>query len=491
MPFVGPRACSMLKSGSPLSEERGENAFYFAHRDGNLISVLIPTYMERENIVCLIESINKSLSRQAFEVVIIDDNSPDGTAEEVRRLSKKYGNIKLLIRPEKMGIGSAYKDGFKVASGDFVITMDADLSHNPEDIRRLLKELNRADIAIGSRYVAGGRVVGWNWYRRLLSWGANRLVRLVLGLNVEDATSGFRAYRRRVFEEIAKRSELSEFDFQIEALYLAKRLGFKVAEVPITFTGRERGRSKLSVKEIARFAGAILKIRFGLNELAREKEMWNSSTSQGTRMRANLRMREVPPHYYDDALRMPIYRHYHINRFRKVCRFINNANGPLLDVGCDGGLFTACLNKCCKPSYVVGLDISRKAVDYAKKMRPQMDFVVADGNLLPFRASSFKIITFLEVLEHVKRPELMLNEAKRVLDRGGAIVCLVPNEGSLLFRVVWFLWTKLRGKIWRDKHVTKFNERILVKKLKDAGFRVVSLTKINLGMLILAKATSA
>jgi len=198
----------------------------------------------------------------------------------------------------------------------------------------------------------------------------------------------------------------------------------------------------------------------------------------------------MPPNYYDDALRIPIYRYYHINRFRKVSRFINNVNGSLLDIGCDGGSFTAYLNKCCKPSYVVGLDISRKAVDYAKKMHPQIDFVVADGHLLPFRAGAFKTITFLEVLEHTKRPELMLNEAKRVLDRGGTIICLVPNEDSLLFRMVWFLWTKLRGKIWGDKHVTKFNEQILVKKLKDTGFRVVSLTKINLGMLILAKATS-
>ena len=227
-----------------------------------LISVLTPTYMEKENLASLSESLNESLSRQSFEVVVIDDNSPDGTAEEIRRLSKKYSNIKLLARSEKMGLGSAYKDGFKVSSGDFIVEMDADLSHNPEDIPRLLKGLNLADIAIGSRYVTGGKIVGWNWYRRATSWVANHLARLVLGLKIKDATSGFRAYRREAFEEIAKQSTLNGFDFQIEALHIAKKLGFKAVEVPITFTNRKRGESKLSKKEIAGFAKSIFKIRF-------------------------------------------------------------------------------------------------------------------------------------------------------------------------------------------------------------------------------------
>lgn len=237
--------------------DRGEG-----ERRSPLISVLTPTYMERENMAALIEFVNESLSGQPFEVIVIDDNSPDGTSDEVRKLSKKYDNIKLLVRPEKMGLGSAYRDGLKASSGDFIVEMDADLSHNPEDIPRLLKGLNPADIAIGSRYVTGGKIVGWSWHRRLISWGANRLARLVVGLKVKDVTSGFRIYRREAFEEIVKRSKLNEFDFQIEALHIAKKLGFKVEEVPITFTDRKRGKSKLEKKEIARFAWSIFSMRF-------------------------------------------------------------------------------------------------------------------------------------------------------------------------------------------------------------------------------------
>ena len=232
-----------------------------------LISVLIPTYNEIENIGNLIESIDKSLSGRSFEVIVIDDNSPDGTADEVRRLSEKYDNIKLLVRPEKMGLGSAYKDGLKTSLGDFIVEMDADLSHNPEDISRLINRLNPVDINIGSRYVPGGNIVGWSWHRRLISWGANHLARLVLGLNVKDITSGFRAYRREVFEKIAKHSNLNGFDFQIEALHIANKLGFKVEEVPIIFTDRESGESKLGNKDIARFVRSIFQMRFRRVEL--------------------------------------------------------------------------------------------------------------------------------------------------------------------------------------------------------------------------------
>jgi ubiquinone/menaquinone biosynthesis C-methylase UbiE len=198
---------------------------------------------------------------------------------------------------------------------------------------------------------------------------------------------------------------------------------------------------------------------------------------------------KVPPNYYDDALRIPIYKCYHINRFKVVCKFIGNANGLLLDVGCDGGTFTEYLCKCCNPSFTIGLDIDKRAVRYAQKMRSQIAFVVAHGYFLPFRNSVFRVVTLLEVLEHVDKPELMLNEARRVLVRGGIVVCLVPNENSLLFKVLWFLWTRIRGGVWKDKHITKFDKEILAEKLKKAGFSIVNSVYINLKMLILVLAT--
>ncbi len=229
----------------------------------NKFSVLIPTYEESRNLAALTKSLEDNLSQREFDVVFIDDNSPDGTAERIKELSAaNHYDFKLLVRPEKNGLGSAYKDGLKVSSGNFIAQMDADLSHNPEELPRLFKALNYADVAIGSRRVLGGRIIGWKWHRRLLSRGANLLARLVLGLSVKDATSGFRAYKRNVFEKIVSNSTMNGFEFQVEAIYIAKRLGLKVVEVPITFTSRKEGKSKMSLKEIFNFAKAVFKVRF-------------------------------------------------------------------------------------------------------------------------------------------------------------------------------------------------------------------------------------
>ncbi len=226
------------------------------------VSVLVPTYMEKNNIAVLIESINKNLSGYTFEVVVVDDNSSDGTADEVRRLIKDYGNTKLIVRSGKMGLGSAYREGFSASSYGFIVEMDADMSHNPEEITKLLQGLNPADIVIGSRYINGGSSVGWSWQRKLVSWGANRFARLVLGLKPKDVTSGFRVYSKDAFEKIIAHSKLNGYAFQIEVLYLASKLGFEVKEVPITFNERREGESKLGIKEIFRFAEAVLSLKF-------------------------------------------------------------------------------------------------------------------------------------------------------------------------------------------------------------------------------------
>jgi dolichol-phosphate mannosyltransferase len=226
------------------------------------VSVLVPTYMEKNNIADLIESVNKNLLGNIFEVVVIDDNSPDGTANEVRRLTKDFANIKLIVRPGKMGLGSAYRDGFSVSSYKYIVEMDADMSHNPQEITKLLQSLNQNDIVIGSRYIQGGNIVGWSWRRKLISWSANHFARTVLRLKPKDVTSGFRVYSKGAFEKIITQSKLNSYAFQIEVLYLASKFGFKVKEVPITFSERKEGKSKLGTKEIFGFAKAMISLRF-------------------------------------------------------------------------------------------------------------------------------------------------------------------------------------------------------------------------------------
>ncbi len=226
------------------------------------VSVLVPTYMEKNNITDLIESINKNLTGFTFEVVVIDDNSPDGTAGMVRQLTKDYAKTKLIVRSSKMVLGSAYRDGFSASSYERIVEMDADMSHNPQEITKLLQSLNQDDIVIGSSYIQGGNIVGWNWRRKLISWGANRFARAVLGLKPKDVTSGFRVYSKGAFEKIITQSKLNGYAFQIKILYLAAKFGFKVKEVPITFNERKEAKSKLGTKETFSFAVAMVSLSF-------------------------------------------------------------------------------------------------------------------------------------------------------------------------------------------------------------------------------------
>ncbi len=225
------------------------------------ISVILPTYNERENLEKLLPVL---LKYSNVEVVVVDDNSSDGTAAYVMELMKAYKNLKLVERPSKLGLGSAYKDGFKATTGKKIVTMDADLSHDPKyiaEFNKIIDEKN-VDIVIGSRYVSGGRIAGWKPHRKIISWGANFLARNFLGISVKDATSGYRMYRREAFAKIASRSVMKGYEFQIEALFLAKKFGFKIYEYPIVFVDRKAGKSKLSVKDILKFLNAILKLKF-------------------------------------------------------------------------------------------------------------------------------------------------------------------------------------------------------------------------------------
>ncbi|MGB3781200.1 MAG: polyprenol monophosphomannose synthase [Tunicatimonas sp.] len=226
--------------------------------------VIIPTYNEKENIQLLLDAI---LSLPvAFEVLIVDDNSPDGTADIVRGLQSTYPDqIHLLERPGKQGLGTAYIAGFRYAiqkGYDYIFEMDADFSHNPEDLVRLHKACAEQgyDLAIGSRYVTGVNVVNWPIKRVLVSYFASQYVRWVTGMPINDATAGFKCYRRRVLEAIdPDRVQFVGYAFQISMKFNAWKHGFRITEVPIIFTDRTRGVSKMSSKIFwEAFGGVIL-----------------------------------------------------------------------------------------------------------------------------------------------------------------------------------------------------------------------------------------
>jgi dolichol-phosphate mannosyltransferase len=213
--------------------------------------VIIPTYNEKENIEKLIRTVSSLPS--PFDILIIDDHSPDGTADIVKRLQKDYpGEIFIIERAGKLGLGTAYITGFKWAleqNYDFIFEMDADFSHNPNDLMALLDacEKEGADLAIGSRYITGVNVVNWPMGRVLMSYYASSYVRFITGMTIRDTTAGFKCYRKRVLKTINLDSiRFRGYAFQIEMKFTAWKMGFKIIEVPIIFTERKHGASKMS-----------------------------------------------------------------------------------------------------------------------------------------------------------------------------------------------------------------------------------------------------
>jgi dolichol-phosphate mannosyltransferase len=229
--------------------------------------VVIPTYNEIENIERLIKNIF-SLQRD-FDILVVDDGSPDGTADAVKKLSGHFEDrLFLLEREEKLGLGTAYIAGFKWAlqrSYQFIFEMDADFSHNPNDLIRLYNACNRDDydVAIGSRYIKGVNVVNWPMSRVLMSWLASKYVRLVTGMPVQDTTAGFICYQRHVLEKInLDKIQFVGYAFQIEMKFKAYLAKFRLKEVPVIFTDRTKGESKMSTGIISEAVFGVLKMKF-------------------------------------------------------------------------------------------------------------------------------------------------------------------------------------------------------------------------------------
>jgi dolichol-phosphate mannosyltransferase len=220
--------------------------------------LILPTYNEAENIEAIVRSAGEVLAAAApegFQILVVDDGSPDGTGEIVDRLAAEHAWLGVLHRSEKNGIGPAYLAGFRHAldhGAGYVMEMDSDFSHDPADLARLLAAVDRdtpgsADLALGSRYVPGGGVSDWGFLRRFISEGGSAYSRLVLGLKVRDLTGGFKCFRREVLEAIHFDGVRSQgYTFQVELTYRAVRAGFRVVEVPIVFRDRQLGQSKMS-----------------------------------------------------------------------------------------------------------------------------------------------------------------------------------------------------------------------------------------------------
>ena len=235
--------------------------------EGNLginseVGILLPTYCEAANISRLIheiESLNLNCS-----ILVIDDSSPDGTADLVRNLRKEYGNILIFVRPRKSGLGTAITDGFKVFLSlrnppDYIVTMDADYSHSPKDVPRLVSAAKEAKgLAIGSRYCPGGGTVNWSVFRLAISRVANMLSSVLIGADIRDYTSGLRCYSMNLVKSMVGELHSETYEIQIETIRQARMKGFDIKEIPMIFVNRKKGKSKLTTNEIREFLSYIV-----------------------------------------------------------------------------------------------------------------------------------------------------------------------------------------------------------------------------------------
>ncbi|MDH5754028.1 MAG: polyprenol monophosphomannose synthase [Candidatus Bathyarchaeota archaeon] len=243
--------------------------------EGNLeldteIGIILPTYCEAaniENLIYEIESLHLNTS-----ILVIDDSSPDGTADIVRNLQRQYGNILLFVRPKKFGLGTAITDGFRLFLSmknqpKYVVTMDADYSHNPKDIPRLVSTANAGyGLVVGNRYCKGGGVINWGFFRLAVSRMANLIASIVIGAKLHDYTSGLRCYSINLIGKTINDLHSQTYEIQIETIRQAHMQKFRIKEVPIIFINRKKGKSKLTFTEIKSFLFYIVKTMLGVRK---------------------------------------------------------------------------------------------------------------------------------------------------------------------------------------------------------------------------------
>ncbi|XP_067856696.1 dolichol-phosphate mannosyltransferase subunit 1 [Heptranchias perlo] len=233
-------------------------------RRGDKYSVLLPTYNERDNLPLIVWLLVRYFDQSGFdyEIIVIDDGSPDGTLEVAKQLEQIYGSDKILLRPraKKLGLGTAYIHGMQHATGNFVFIMDADLSHHPKFIPEFIKKQKEGnyDVVSGTRYRGDGGVFGWDLRRKLISRGANFVTQVLLRPGASDLTGSFRLYRKEVLQRLVEKCVSKGYVFQMEMIVRARQLDYNIGEVPITFVDRVYGESKLGGNEIVSFLKGLL-----------------------------------------------------------------------------------------------------------------------------------------------------------------------------------------------------------------------------------------
>jgi dolichol-phosphate mannosyltransferase len=413
------------------------------------LTVIIPALNEGPNLAILLPQLQEILDdfKIGYEVLIITRQADLETCEAAAQIGAK------VIEQVERGYGGALLSGFARANGKYILTMDADLSHQPTFIRDLWYQRHKAEVVIASRYVTGGSA-RMPLNRRLLSQVLNTFFRRGLSLPVADLSSGFRLYKGDILRGLEL--EARDFDVLPEILIRVYSEGWKIKEVPFAYAPREHGSSNARV------------FKFGLAYLKTFREMW--------KLRNSILSGDYDDRAYDSII--PLQRYWQRHRYKHVTELMN-AEGPVLDVGCGSSRIIEAL-----PPGSVALDILVRKLRYARKFTNSL--VQGSGFNLPFKDGAFPCVVCSQVIEHVPKTSPILDELCRVLAPGGRLVLGTPDYA----RWEWVWIEKLYGKVapgaYADEHIAHYNQKELVKLLENRGLKLEATRYILRGELIMA-----
>jgi dolichol-phosphate mannosyltransferase len=396
------------------------------------LSIILPAVNERDNLMVLIPRLSGVMTREglSFEILVIDGGSNDGTQALAAELGAR------VIPERRRGYGGALETGFTAARGDYLVTLDADLSHEPDFVAKLWRARTLADIVIASRYTRGGTAYGER-SRRLLSHLLNLFMRRALSMPVGDMSSGFRLYRREVLAGL--KFEGRNFEVLEEILVKAYAEGFSVHEVPFTYFPRESGSSHA---RLLRFCLDLTRFTFKLWRLR------NSISSADYDERA----------FYSI---IPIQRYWQRRRHR-ITTFWARGAGRVLDAGCGSSVIIQSLNN------AIGMDINFSKLRFLS--RRGILLLTASSFELPFKDGSFDCVISSQVIEHIKYDEVLFAEMWRVLVPGGILVIGTPDYATIGWRIIEPIYGHLMPGGYRDEHITHYTRASLTSVLTRHGF---------------------
>ncbi len=396
------------------------------------VSVILPVVNERDNLEVLAPRMRALLEREklTFEILVIDGGSSDGTAEAAQRLGAR------VMRERRRGYAGALETGFAEARGDYLLTLDADLSHEPAFVAKMWRARHRADIVIASRYTQGGVSYG-DPLRNFLSRVLNLAMRRVLSMPVRDMSSGFRLYRREAIAGL--KLESRNFEVLEEILVKAWAQGYSVYEAPFTYFPREAGRSHARL------------IRFGLDLTRAAARLW--------KLRNSVASADYDARAFHSII--PLQRHWQRRRHR-ITTFWSRGATRILDAGCGSSMIIQSLNN------AVGMDFSMGKVRYLRRFG--IPLARASSFALPFRDGAFDCVISSQVIEHIPYDDALFAEMRRVLAPGGTLIIGTPDYATIGWRTIEPLYGFFAPGGYRDEHITHYTRESLMRILARHGF---------------------